>query len=93
MDLILKRVYVLLDEIQYLDDPTNFLKLVVDHYKKIKIIACGSSVFEIREKFTKSLVGRAFVLEVFGFSFEEFLVFKLHCINEFPRRRTCNTCL
>ena len=73
---IKKRVYVLLDEIQYLDEPTNFLKLVVDHYKKIKIIACGSSVVEIRKKFTKSLVGRSVVFEVFGLSFEEFLVFK-----------------
>jgi predicted AAA+ superfamily ATPase len=71
-----KRVYVLLDEIQYLKDPTNFLKLVVDHYKNIKIIACGSSIIEIRKKFSKALVGRTIVFEVFGLSFEEFLVFK-----------------
>lgn len=71
-----KRVYVLLDEIQYLKEPTNFLKLVVDHYKNIKIIACGSSIVEIRKKFTKALVGRTIVFDVFGLSFEEFLVFK-----------------
>jgi len=72
-----KRVYVLLDEIQYLKELTNFLKLVVDHYKNIKIIiACGSSVFEIRKKFSKALVGRTIVFEVFCLSFEEFLVFK-----------------
>jgi len=67
---------VLIDEIQYLSNPTNFLKLISDHHKNLKIIASGSSTFEIRKKMGRALVGRAIVFEVFGLSFEEFLVFK-----------------
>jgi predicted AAA+ superfamily ATPase len=29
------RVYVFIDEIQYLENPTNFLKLLHDHFKKM----------------------------------------------------------
>jgi len=71
-----KRVFVLIDEIQYLDNPTNFLKLVSDHYQNLKLIVSGSSTFEIKKKIDKALVGRAFVFEIFGLSFEEFLIFK-----------------
>ncbi len=71
-----KKIFVLIDEIQYLKNPTNFLKLVSDHYKNFKLIVSGSSTFEIRKKIGKALVGRALVFELFGLSFEEFLVFK-----------------
>lgn len=71
-----ERIFVLIDEIQYLNNPTNFLKLIADHYKNIKLIASGSSVFEIRKKIEKALVGRALFFEIFGLSFEEFLIFK-----------------
>jgi len=77
---IKKRVYVLIDEIQYLSNPTSFLKLVSDHYDNLKIVASGSSTFEIRRKIEKALVGRATVFEIFGLSFEEFLTFK-----EYPK--------
>ena len=71
-----KRVFVLVDEIQYLSQPTSFLKLLVDHYHNIKIIASGSSTFEIKKKIDKALVGRILVFEIFGLDFEEFLEFK-----------------
>jgi len=71
-----KRVFVLIDEIQYLKNPTNFLKLISDHYRNLKLIVSGSSTFEIRKKFGKALVGRALVFEIFGLSFKEFLLFK-----------------
>jgi hypothetical protein len=71
-----KRVFVLIDEIQYLTNPTNFLKLTYDHYPNIKLIVSGSSTFEIRRKIDKALVGRALVFEIFGLSFKEFLTFK-----------------
>jgi hypothetical protein len=42
----------LIDEIQSLDDPSNFLKLIFDKYnKQLKIIATGSSAFFIDRKF------------------------------------------
>ena len=71
-----RKVFVLIDEIQYLKSPTNFLKLIVDHYPGFKLIVSGSSTFEIKQKFEKALVGRIFVFEIFGLSFEEFLIFK-----------------
>ena len=71
-----KRIFVLIDEIQYLDNPTNFLKLVSDHYRNLKLVVSGSSTFEIRKKIGQALVGRALIFEIFGLSFEEFLTFK-----------------
>lgn len=67
---------ILIDEIQYLDDPTNFLKLLYDEKRKdIKIIASGSSSFYIDKKFKDSLVGRKFLFEVYPLNFNEFLNF------------------
>jgi predicted AAA+ superfamily ATPase len=71
-----ERVFVLLDEVQYLDNPSNFLKLVGDHHKNIRLIVSGSSSFEIRKKFKNSLVGRTIIFEIFNLSFTEFLDFK-----------------
>lgn len=70
------RVYVFLDEIQYLKNPSNFLKLLIDHYKNIKVIASGSSTLEIRRKFKDSLVGRKMVFELNTLRFPEYLLFK-----------------
>ena len=71
-----KKIFILIDEIQYLKNPTNFLKLISDHYKNFKLIVSDSSTFEIRKKFGKALVGRALIFELFGLSFKEFLLFK-----------------
>ena len=54
-----QKVNVILDEVQYLDHPTNFLKLIYDDYRdKIKLIVSGSSAFYIDAKFKDSLAGR-----------------------------------
>lgn len=69
--------YVFLDEVQYLSDPANFLKLLYDEKRKnIKIIATGSSSFYIDKKFKDSLAGRKFLFEVFPLNFQEYLNFK-----------------
>lgn len=70
------RVFVFIDEIQYLKKPSPFLKIIADHYKNIKLVVSGSSSFEIKSKFSDSLVGRTVNFEVFNLSFEEFLLFK-----------------
>lgn len=74
----LKRVFVFIDEIQYLATPSSFLKLIADHHKQIKLIVSGSSSFAIKNKFKDSLVGRTVNFEIFNLSFREFLLFK-HC--------------
>ncbi len=68
-----ERLFVLLDEVQYVDNPSNFLKLIGDHHKNIRLIVSGSSSFEIRKKFKNSLVGRTVIFEIFNLSFAECL--------------------
>lgn len=72
-----KKSYVIIDEVQYLDNPSNFLKYFYDEYKgKIKLIVSGSSAFYIDRKFNDSLVGRKKLFYVRTLSFKEFLRFK-----------------
>ena len=71
------KIFIFIDEIQYLDNPSSLLKLFYDHYKdNYKLIVSGSSSFAIKSKFKDSLVGRIVDLEIFGLSFQEFLNFK-----------------
>ncbi|MBI5413998.1 ATP-binding protein [Candidatus Peregrinibacteria bacterium] len=66
-----------LDEIQYLQNPSNFLKLIFDTYKdSVKLIVSGSSSFYIDQKFTDSLAGRKRIFYLYPLNFREFLVFK-----------------
>ncbi len=72
-----KKVYVFVDEIQYLDNPSNFLKYIYDEYRsRIKLIVTGSSAFFIDQKFKDSLAGRKRLLELKLLDFREFLRFK-----------------
>ena len=75
--LLNKRIIVFIDEIQYLDDATNFLKLLYDEYNsQLKIVATGSSAFYIDKQFNDSLVGRKKIFHMGTLDFEEFLHFK-----------------
>jgi len=72
-----QRNFLFIDEIQYLKDPTNFLKYLYDEYKgRIKIITTGSSAFYVDRKFKDSLVGRKKIFHLLTLSFREFLRFK-----------------
>lgn len=72
-----RKTFVLIDEVQYLDNPTNFLKFFFDEYRgKIKILASGSSSFYLDRKFKDSLAGRKMIFYVLTLSFGEFLRFK-----------------
>ena len=71
-----KKVYLLVDEIQYLSHPSSLLKILHDHYAWLQLIVSGSSSFQIKTKFKDSLVGRTVDFELFPLDFEEFLVFK-----------------
>ncbi len=77
-----RKVYLFIDEIQYLDNPSSFLKLFHDKYKgQVKLIVSGSSTFAIKSKFKDSLVGRTSPFELFPLDFAEFLLFKGENIN------------
>ncbi|MBU0880194.1 ATP-binding protein, partial [Patescibacteria group bacterium] len=72
-----KKNYIFIDEIQYLKNPSNFLKYFYDEYQgKIKLLVSGSSAFYIDKKFKDSLAGRKKIFYVFTLSFKEFLRFK-----------------
>lgn len=85
-----KRNYIFIDEVQYLKNPSNFLKYLYDEYKdKIKLLVSGSSAFYLDKKFKDSLAGRKKIFNVFTLSFPEFLRFKNE--NELSRRLTAKT--
>lgn len=88
-----QRVYLFVDEIQYAQDPSNFLKYLFDVYGgNLKIIATGSSAFYIDKKFTDSLAGRKRIFELQTLSFIEWLQFTNagHLIPEIEIIRTQN---
>jgi uncharacterized protein len=59
-----------------MEKPSKFMKLIADHHKYLKLIVSGSSSFDIKKKFTDSLVGRIVSFEVYPLNFAEFLDFK-----------------
>ena len=70
-----KKTVVFMDEIQYLSDPSNFLKLIYDDYSHlVKIVASGSSAFYIDKKFRDSLAGRKRIFNLMTCDFEDFLL-------------------
>ena len=71
-----KKLFVMIDEIQYLANPSSFLKLLADHHHYLKIIVSSSSSFEMKSKFKDSLVGRTVNFEILPLSFQEYLLFK-----------------
>lgn len=65
--------YFLIDEIQYIEEPTHFLKYLYDaHRDKIKLIVTGSFLFQFKD----SLVGRKIEFNLTPLTFEEFIFFK-----------------
>lgn len=71
-----KHTYIFIDEIQYMNEPSRFLKYLVDHYRpELKFIVSGSSTLAIKRKFSDSMVGRIIPFEIHPLNFEEFLLF------------------
>ena len=73
------KITVFIDEIQYLKDPSRFLKYLYDEQReRIKLVVSGSSAFYIDQRFRDSLAGRKRLYRVLTLSFREFLAFKGH---------------
>lgn len=71
-----QRTVVFIDEVQYLQNPSNFLKYNYDRWgESLKLVVSGSSSFYIDEHFTDSLAGRKRLFELQTLSFEEMLRF------------------
>ncbi|MDE3090748.1 MAG: AAA family ATPase, partial [Chloroflexota bacterium] len=63
-----ERLYVALDEIQYVPNVPSVIKYLVDNYD-IKFVLTGSSSFYLKNYFTESLAGRKVVYEMFPLAF------------------------
>lgn len=71
-----ERIILLIDEIQYAKNPSNFLKYLYDTYNRnLKIIATGSSAFYLDTKFKDSLAGRKKIIILKTLNFTEYLIF------------------
>jgi predicted AAA+ superfamily ATPase len=69
-----ERVYILLDEVQYIEDWQSILKRYYDlSGKKIKFIVTGSQSLLLRGKYRESLAGRVFDYYLPPLSFREFV--------------------
>lgn len=66
---------VMIDEIQYLNDPSHFMKYLADVESTIKLIITGSTSFAIK-RFKDGVTGRKKVFTLFPLDFQEFLLFK-----------------
>jgi predicted AAA+ superfamily ATPase len=65
--------YVFIDEVQRLENPGLFLKILYDLKLKMKLVVSGSSSLELRAKISEHLTGRKHTFEMYPFTFEEFL--------------------
>lgn len=69
------RKYVFLDEVHTFPKWHQWLKSFFDRYDDVKFIISGSSSLALQTEANRFLRGRAIEIEVFPFSFQEFLEF------------------
>ena len=72
-DFVGKHKLVILDEAQRVENIGITLKLLVDNYPEIQIIATGSSSFELANKIVEPLTGRKTEFYLYPFAIEEIL--------------------
>lgn len=65
--------YILIDEIQILENPSHFLKYIYDTYDNLKLIVTGSANLEIKAKLQDSLSGRKITFYISPLFIDEIL--------------------
>ena len=65
--------YLFIDEAQRLDNPGLTLKIIYDQFKHIKVVATGSSSFNLKNKLSDALTGRYLDFTLYPLSFSEIL--------------------
>ena len=68
-----KKLYLMMDEFQYVQDGGQKLKLIYDTIKNIKVFITGSSSLDIKAKVGKFMVGRILNFYLYPFNFGEYL--------------------
>lgn len=71
-----KKGIILLDELQYIERPTQWLKILVDRYPGWKIVATGSASITLKGKDRESGVGRWIEVPVPTLSFFEYVLIR-----------------
>ena len=64
---------LIIDEAQRLDNPGLTLKIIHDNFPQIKVLATGSSSFDLKNKLSDPLTGRYLDFILYPFSFAEVL--------------------
>jgi uncharacterized protein len=67
--------WLAIDEFQYIDRVSLFLKLLADQYKGLKILCSGSSSLNILQEVDESLAGRIRLIPVYSLNFSEYVTF------------------
>ncbi len=73
-----EKLYVFVDEIQYLKNSSSLFKLIADHYPQINLVLSSSSSLEIKKIFNERLTGRKVLFNIRPLSFREYLIFRQH---------------
>jgi predicted AAA+ superfamily ATPase len=63
--------YLIIDEAQRIDNIGLAIKLMVDHFDELKVIATGSSAFELANRLAEPMTGRKWEFLLLPFSFKE----------------------
>jgi len=66
-----KHKLIIIDEAQRIENIGLKLKIMVDEFKEVQIIATGSSSFDLANKINEPLTGRKYEYSLFPLSFEE----------------------
>ena len=61
--------FLLIDEAQRLDNPGLTLKIIYDNFSRTKVMATGSSAFELKNKLSDAMTGRYIDFHLFPLSF------------------------
>lgn len=70
-ELIGDKKIIIIDEAQRIKNVGITLKLIIDNFKDVQVIATGSSSFDLANKTTESLTGRKYEFYLYPFSIEE----------------------
>lgn len=68
-----KVAVLLIDEAQRLDNPGLTLKIIHDNFPQVKVLATGSSSFDLKNRLSDPLTGRYLDFILYPFSFTEVL--------------------
>ncbi|MBN2395538.1 MAG: ATP-binding protein, partial [Candidatus Atribacteria bacterium] len=67
--------FVIIDEFQYLNNISTFIKILTDKHPDLKFICSGSSSLDILQNVNESLAGRVRIIEIFSLSWPEYILF------------------